>query len=230
MTGDQTISTPNYPSNYPMDKICTWTVNAPQGYQVMLEFLDFDIEAKTYFHFVMCHYDYVSIFDGPNTQSKRLAKTCGTKRPGPFKSTSNSMTVKFDSDEANTMKGFQAKLSLVGCGGAIMLGSEATTITSPNYPGNYPNDKDCVWEITATSPGSKIKVDFQWDFDVEKSMTCSWDYVVMYNSLEAGSPETERKCGTGSSSHTSNGNTMKIHFHSDDSTTRRGFKAILTEV
>ena len=59
MTGDQTISTPNYPSNYPTDKICTWTVNAPPGYQVMLEFLDFDIEAKTYYHFVMCHYDYV---------------------------------------------------------------------------------------------------------------------------------------------------------------------------
>ena len=38
-------------------------------------------------------------------------------------------------------------------------------ITSPNYPGNYPDDADCQWQITVDS-GSIIRLTFV-EFDVE---------------------------------------------------------------
>jgi len=50
------ITSPNYPSTYPHQRECEWTIIAPQGMQILLNVTDFAIER----HF-QCNYDYLEI-------------------------------------------------------------------------------------------------------------------------------------------------------------------------
>ena len=51
---------------------------------------------------------------------------------------------------------------LADCGGEINAGSGK--LQSPNYPNNYPENKDCSWIITA-SFGFNVALDFE-NFEV----------------------------------------------------------------
>jgi len=44
-----------------------------------------------------------------------------------------------------------------GCGGN--LSTDAGSLTSPNFPSDYPNNKECIHSIKV-SPGKVIKLDF----------------------------------------------------------------------
>ncbi|XP_052762286.1 protein SpAN-like [Mya arenaria] len=67
-------------------------------------------------------------------------------------------------------------LETASCGAAIQ--SHYGEITSPNYPSNYPNNTNCVWNITGP-PGSRLMLQFV-DFQVLQSTNCVTDFVQMY--------------------------------------------------
>ena len=54
------------------------------------------------------------------------------------------------------------------CGGRLTLTDTQTsgTVMSPNYPGNYPHNVDCVWLITAPA-SERIQLDFIEQFGIE---------------------------------------------------------------
>lgn len=86
--------------------MCHWTIEAPQGYKIRLELSAFNLEADS-----TCRFDYLLIHDGPSVGSRELGKFCGpdgSSRIGPVESTSNIMTVVFNSDSSMTNTGFQA--------------------------------------------------------------------------------------------------------------------------
>ena len=65
------------------------------------------------------------------------------------------------------------------------------------------------------------------EFDVESNSACSWDYLAVYDGDSTSSPLIGSKlCGTSHNGTTiqSTGNTMTLHFHTDGSVIRRGFK------
>jgi len=72
----------------------------------------------------------------------------------------------------NTVKSF-CVVSLVRCG--EMLSGPSGTITSPNYPNNYDDKRECIWQIT-TSPGTSVKLTVTV-FDVEHHPQCKISYV-----------------------------------------------------
>ena len=106
MDSQARITTPNYPENYYNDLTCTWTITAPTGSRIKLEFVDFDLEGDG-----NCPYDFVSIFEGIAAQ-RSVAKKCGTSAGGPYY-TSNQMTIEFQTDGSTTKKGFDARLTKV---------------------------------------------------------------------------------------------------------------------
>ena len=53
--------------------------------------------------------------------------------------------------------------------------SPTGTLSSPNYPSNYPNKRECVYKIVV-GVNMQIKLNFT-DFQLEYSATCSYDYV-----------------------------------------------------
>jgi cubilin len=76
----------------------------------MVNFTDFDVEPHR-----NCTYDYVAVYDGPNTTYPQLGQYCGSNIPqdNPFKATSNEVTVRLVTDGSLSGRGFAASYSAV---------------------------------------------------------------------------------------------------------------------
>ena len=55
------FSSPNYPSNYPPNTLCTWTITGQPQKRIKVTFLDFDLQPGYYGY---CSYDWVRAFRG----------------------------------------------------------------------------------------------------------------------------------------------------------------------
>nr|XP_018916792.1 PREDICTED: tolloid-like protein 1 [Bemisia tabaci] len=97
-------------------------------------------------------------------------------------------------------------------------------ITSPNYPDNYPNKKDCVWHFT-TTPGHRIKLVFE-EFEVESQPDCYYDHIQLYDGDSTDSTTLGRFCGN-KVPHPIDASTNQLYmvFKSDSTAHRKGFLA-----
>uniref|UniRef100_A0A8B9V190 CUB domain-containing protein n=1 Tax=Anas zonorhyncha TaxID=75864 RepID=A0A8B9V190_9AVES len=89
------------------------------------------------------------------------------------------------------------------CGG--LISNSSGMLQSPNYPGNYPNNADCVM-LTSR---------------------CQYDYIEVYDGLPHSSPLLGRICAGSFLTYTSSSNLISIHFHSDSRHTFRGLPSTL---
>merc|ERR1719431_921249 len=94
------IQSENYPGNYPNNFTKTYKINAEDTF--LITFLDFHLER----HF-SCNFDWLIIRDGDG--SVLLPKTCGSSKPDPIKSNTNTAEITFRADEDFTRKGFSLK-------------------------------------------------------------------------------------------------------------------------
>lgn len=97
-------------------------------------------------------------------------------------------------------------------------------IQSPNYPKNYPPDRDCVYDLKA-SEFAKCDQEFHLqflDFQLEASEGCEKDYVrVGPGSIYCGNSIGIRK-------YPGHNKSLKLIFHSDKNTTAKGFRILVT--
>ena len=101
-------------------------------------------------------------------------------------------------------------------------------IASPKYPSWYPRNKDCKYVIRLDGQ-QQIRLDFLL-FDLE-SMSASTvkDYLKIYDGDNDMEPLIGYFYGSGFIEPLySSGNALFIHFHSDSSFSRRGFKIKVT--
>merc|ERR1711914_5805 len=56
-------------------------------------------------------------------------------------------------------------------------------IKSPGFPMPYPHDLNCTYTVQADA-GNVIELDFT-SFSIEKSSSCSWDHLSIYDSNQA---------------------------------------------
>ncbi|KAH6946363.1 hypothetical protein HPB50_013073 [Hyalomma asiaticum] len=111
------------------------------------------------------------------------------------------------------------------CGG--MIEASNGTITSPSFPDLYPSNKNCIWEIVA-SPQYRITLNFT-HFDLEgNNQDCEYDKVDILSKM---GDNTIRKHGLFCGSYlppiiTSEGNSLRIEFSSDNSVQKSGFAAV----
>lgn len=63
---------PNYPKNYPPEKTCIWTIEAPKGYYIQMKLIRFQLEEH-----IFCKYDSVEVRDGWDRKSPLLGLYCG---------------------------------------------------------------------------------------------------------------------------------------------------------
>ena len=121
----------------------TFTPSTP-GAQMSVTFESFHLENN---------YDFLFIYDGPNTSSPSLGTYSGTSSPGTKTSTAEdgSLTFKFTSDYSVTYDGWSAVLSCIGGNPCVapqisgtfdLVGTEATVFLS--------------WEEVAGSSGYKV--------------------------------------------------------------------------
>ncbi|XP_071498641.1 extracellular serine proteinase-like [Diadema antillarum] len=94
------FTSPNFPSNYGNNEMCSFTIEAEAGETVTLSFGSFDLESHT-----SCAYDAVEIMDG---NGNLLQRVCGSAVPAPITSTNDGLVIKFTSDSSVTRGGFEA--------------------------------------------------------------------------------------------------------------------------
>ena len=95
-------------------------------------------------------------------------------------------------------------------------------ITSPGYPGNYPDDTACEWLITS-QPGSKITL------EIKEFLTEEWmDIVEFYAGKDSSTNDMAGQLhgsleGLEKTSFKSSENLLYIKFVADESTSEKGF-------
>ncbi|XP_037996775.1 deleted in malignant brain tumors 1 protein [Motacilla alba alba] len=106
------------------------------------------------------------------------------------------------------------------CGGSVTDASGV--LQSPNYPGSYPNNADCVWEIQVEN---NFRVTLTFRDIVMQSGTCQHDYIEVYDGPLHSSPLLGRFCSGSFPTYVSSSNMMSVRFHSDSRYSFRGFQA-----
>ncbi|XP_048760926.2 tolloid-like protein 1 isoform X2 [Ostrea edulis] len=99
-----TIHSPSFPDMYPPSKTCIWQIAAPEQYKISLKFTHLDVEGTNQ----ECEYDYVEVTSGDG-YNKPYGRFCGQMLPDSITSESNSLQVKFKSDDSVQNAGFQAE-------------------------------------------------------------------------------------------------------------------------
>lgn len=106
------------------------------------------------------------------------------------------------------------------CGGPMELSGESGTFSSLNYPQNYKDGLDCMWQITV-EPDKVVHLSFE-DFSIGTDQRCSRDFITLQDSL--GMIGTF--CGkTKPEPLVSLSNRLTVYFNSNERDTDKGFKA-----
>ena len=91
-------------------------------------------------------------------------------------------------------------------------------LETPNHPSNYGHNKDCSWKISAEG-NRKIKL-YSFSFDIE-----NYDYLKIYDGSSDDDDLIAKLCGSKSQGAIlSSGNSLYLHFHSDQYQHSTGFE------
>ncbi|XP_068253996.1 ovochymase-2 isoform X3 [Nyctibius grandis] len=221
----------NFPGSpkqfYQNHQLCVWTLFVPEGNYILLRFSHFDIEPETF-----CDYDSLSVY---SKDDRLVGKFCGGDLPLPILIGSNSVRLKFVSDNKDYGTGFSMTYKVVipdilpnsGCESLAVLFEEGV-LQSMHYPENYSNMADCQWIICAPED-HVVKLTYQ-SFEVEESEDCSYDAVTVYEDV-GKEEEIAKSCGFALPAPLlSSSAIMLVVFHSDETETFGGFRATISFV
>ncbi|XP_064410135.1 cubilin [Latimeria chalumnae] len=220
-----TITSPSHPTNYLHGANCTWYISVQPGFIIRLTFTAFNLE----FHY-KCSGDYLEVYDNSiATNWTKLGRYCGRSVPPSLTSSGNMMTLWFVSDSDIATEGFSAKY--VSLNASRACGGEFTdpvgVLTSPNYPDNYPVNRECIYKIIVGT-NKQIKLSFT-DFTLEadnEEMPCRFDYLEIRDGGFETSPLIGKYCGTDRPPVIiSHSNRLWLKFRSDWFSPYKGFMA-----
>ncbi|KAL3290304.1 hypothetical protein HHI36_023648 [Cryptolaemus montrouzieri] len=211
------IVTPNFPNKPSSSFECSWLLKLPQEQQVSIKFPSFDLGDN-------CQKSFIEIFNGLTLRSPRIGKFC-KDNPGTIISERNALLINYHFEKDGKGKGFNLTYEPIikGCGG--IFHGKSRVIQTPGYPGDYPNNTECIWEIRA-SEGFHIGLTFIDRFHLEESDDCINDYLKIWNWKDEKWDLMKTLCGREIPvSVNSTGIRMKIMFRSNNKIQARGFKA-----
>lgn len=168
-TTSGSISSPNYPQPYGRSAECNWNIKVSAGSVIQFVIASLDLEV----HY-RCAYDFVEIYDGPDSRSKKLGRYCDSNHPLSIQTTSNFAGIRFRSDASGFGQGFLINYH-ASC--HEKLRGFHGVIESPNFPNNYPNRGNCSWIIEAPI-GNKLNLTFShFDLEAGSEDSCNNDYL-----------------------------------------------------
>lgn len=220
------LSSPFYPSDYPNDMECSWNITGPAGSRLILVFYRICLGVCT--TGMPCDCDRIIVSEVLNSR-----QLCSESAVIPFVSLENKISLSMLSDDLYSSKGFVASYQSVfldgACSQMILLTNMSGWFSTPNFPLNYPDEKQCSWNITIPA-GYKIYLTFL-EFELEECGSgCTCDYVeVSYNK-----DYSDKRCGTipsgGWEVKDYAGDSIVVWFKSDKQSNRKGFQAVYTLV
>ncbi|XP_060808843.1 cubilin [Amyelois transitella] len=144
------IASPNYPSSYPVNAHCEWTLKTSPGNKVAIniDMLDIDFSEE-------CNEDYLEIREGDGA-GKILGLYCGNVLPSNTTSASQ-LFIQFRSDNKNPGRGFLLHYNFIH--GNDITDLDYGEIASPLYPLSFEGTGEYWWRVTTSNGIINIKVD-----------------------------------------------------------------------
>ncbi|CAK1552576.1 unnamed protein product [Leptosia nina] len=220
------IESPGYPSNYPLNLDCLWTVVVGKGNRINVTFTNFDIfTSQSYspwlrYHIMtrrpsfvsnpyyrsttQCTFDYLQ-FKEVNEENFSN-KYCGRSLPPSLTTHGNTLQIKFVTAFYNAGKGFRLEWVKDGCG-AYLKKSFGSFQLVKNIIGSD-TELECEWLIE-TPPGTKVTVGFD-DILLKETANCTVDAIEMYNGQSSKSHLLAKLCHRGTNAIQSSSNFMMI--------------------
>uniref|UniRef100_A0A671L955 Neuropilin n=1 Tax=Sinocyclocheilus anshuiensis TaxID=1608454 RepID=A0A671L955_9TELE len=222
------VTSPGYPSGYPVNQQCSWLIQAPDPQQkILINFNPhFDLESRE------CKYDFVQVFDGVDENTFSHGRFCGKIAPSPIISNGNSLLIKFTSDYESAGAGFSIRYEIHRTGTECSRNFTETNgvIQTPGFPDKYPNNLECTFIIFAPKM-AEIVLDFQ-SFDMEPDTTapvgavCRFDYLEIWDGYPTVGPHIGRYCGSRQPGRViSYTGILSLSIHTDNAITKEGFSA-----
>uniref|UniRef100_A0A8D1YH74 CUB domain-containing protein n=1 Tax=Sus scrofa TaxID=9823 RepID=A0A8D1YH74_PIG len=182
------LRSPGWPAGYASNVDCAVVLRAPQNHTISLFFHAFGLEDSG-----GCTRDFLEVRNGSESTSPLLGKYCGTLLPNPIFSQSRDLYLRFKSDSATSGRGYEIiwTSSPSGCGGTLY--GDSGLVTSPGYPGTYPNHTHCEWVIIAPG-GRPVTVSFSF-INIDDPGECVQNYLMLYDGPDANSPSSGPYCG-----------------------------------
>ncbi|XP_066277723.1 membrane frizzled-related protein-like isoform X2 [Branchiostoma lanceolatum] len=176
------LSSPNYPNNYPPRTTCSWRLSTVPGRQLWLVFDElFSLE-----DFSGCAYDSLKIYGGPDKNSPILKNLCGESTPQPINLSGNEAFVEFYSDQAVTKPGFRIRWRT--CSPHLLLCDEGSTCVRTADRCNMHQDcqdwtdelncnhsQPCGGQIQTDGPGNITTLNYPVFFP--PGLSCTWHIV-----------------------------------------------------
>ncbi|KAK2167796.1 hypothetical protein LSH36_24g12161 [Paralvinella palmiformis] len=232
------IESPGYDgtTQYPDNLFCEWLVISPEDVELSLN--AFQLEDC-----IECSCDFLSIYDGSNDTGPLLHNLCGGNLDIlPLMVVSSSkMFIRFKTDGSTTgnLVGFSSRVQFLDGACETNEGKNvygpSGTIVSPNYPNDYPDGADCVWNFKAPE-GQIVQIEFT-SLDIQDGCGPGFidgfvkDYVQFIDSDRRTS--LGRWFGNefvaGFTFQNYQGNEPYLQFYSDATTTAPGFNTTSTE-
>ncbi|XP_033744525.1 CUB and sushi domain-containing protein 2-like [Pecten maximus] len=225
------ISSPNYPEEYGPYSYCVYWIKAPSDHaRIHLEIRDVSLEDSG------CLFDYVKIYDGRDSHSPALLDICGDSTHTSYVTSSgNQALVTFVSDGYLEDRGFQIDISFIEndseeetesqeeCQQVIDESMEGV-VTSPGFPGLYPNQARCELILRSPEPDHHIRLTLVY-LDMEGSINCTFDSLEFFDRTTEEVNSLGKICGqtTQNLIYVTKSDTLKIVLTSDYLVTGRGF-------
>ncbi|RXN34766.1 neuropilin-1a-like protein [Labeo rohita] len=220
------VTSPGYPSGYPVNQQCSWLIQAPDPQQkILINFNPhFDLESRE------CKTELV--FDGVDENAESPGRFCGKIAPSPIISSGNSLLIKFTSDYESTGAGFSIRYEIhrTGTECSRNFTEPQGVIQTPGFPDKYPNNLECTFIIFAPKM-AEIVLDFQ-SFDMEPDTTapvgavCRFDYLEIWDGYPTVGPHIGRYCGSRQPGRViSYTGILSLSIHTDNAITKEGFSA-----
>lgn len=221
-----TLTSPNFPNNYPSSIDCRWLLTAAEpNATILLKIDSLDIEPDT-----DCKLDYLQVYLGATALAPALGPFCGTVNNKLLKTNSSKLLLVFHSDPVYENKGFSLDYftqTTSDC--QDLLTEESGSLRSPGFPGDYPDNTDC-WTLIRVNKGRKIIL-FIDSVDMEEGENCTFDYVQILDGETRNSSLLAQLCQHSDvKSFESSSNALLVHFHSDDSLNKKGYRARYSSV
>lgn len=148
------VQSPNYPNIPNAFSECVWTVMAPHGQVLRIDFVDqFELLASP-----GCTQELVELRDG-STQRSPLIGTFCAQMPSTQHTATNVVRMRYFTQTKLPKNGFRARISLDSCGGSYREASGY--VQSPGFPGEgaMPANAVCDYRIHSL-PGTTLNITF----------------------------------------------------------------------
>nr|XP_022302791.1 uncharacterized protein LOC111110541 [Crassostrea virginica] len=228
LSRDGYILSPGHPARYPPNQICLYRIQFPAGFGTDLEISFLDVIDET------CLFDRLDVYEGPTSHDKSLTTLCGNRRNVTIHSQSNALLLVFTSDYYQEGRGFRIHAKSRDANGLshdtscnVTLEREANgTLSSPGYPGDYPNNAHCVTIIRAPVTNHVIQINVTF-IEMESYENCSFDSLTIFSTEHPGSAQIGKLCGLPGEEHVfeSASGSIRLEFRSDSMIHWRGYQA-----